>query len=292
MKIYAYGIIDSKDTIDETIFGLEGASVYNISYRDIGMVVSELRQKLQEITDANVLKHEEVIEALMTKSTVLPIRFSTIFYTKEDPFSTMVFYYQDFKDNLARLRNKVEFGIKVIWPVETKKQRIIDVYHKPEGNGLASYSQSHKAEHNPERIDLPIPFKEGSNVSISTESSAKTFVKEKFHEHIIEKEFQEEANRCIQVVDDYFNRIACEKKLKRLQTESLLLNASYLVDKDRQNEFKQAFEQLKNAPSDLKFLFSGPWPCYNFINLTKRPSSVDYFNSEDMLGRLLKTQDL
>ncbi len=105
-------------------------------------------------------------------------------------------------------------------------------------------------------------------------------------------EFQEEANRCIAVVDDYFNKIAVEKKLKRLQTESLLLNASYLVDKDRQNEFKQAFEQLKNAPSDLKFLFSGPWPCYNFINLTKRLSAVDYFNTEDMLGRLLAQQGL
>ena len=261
MKIYAYGIIDSKDTIDETIFGLEGASVYNISYRDIGMVVSELRQKLQEITDANVLKHEEVIEALMMKSTVLPIRFSTIFYTKEDLLSTMLFCYQDFIDNLARLRNKVEFGIKVIWPADTIKQRVVDVYHKTK-----------------------------HNVSISTESPAKTFVKEKFQEHIIEKEFQEEADRCIQVVDDYFNRIACEKKLKRLQTESLLLNASYLVDKDRQNEYKQAFEQLKNAPSDLKFLFSGPWPCYNFINLNKKPSSVDYFNTEDMLNRLLAQQ--
>jgi glycosyltransferase involved in cell wall biosynthesis len=276
MKIYAYGIIDSKDTIDETIFGLEGASVYNISYRDIGMVVSELRQKLQEITDANVLKHEEVIEALMMKSTVLPIRFSTIFYTKEDLLSTMLFYYQDFIDNLARLRNKVEFGIKVIWPVETIKQRIVDVYHK--------------AEHNPERIDLPIPFKEGPNVSISTESPAKTFVKEKFEKHIIDKEFQEEADRCIAVVDDYFNKIATEKRLKKLQTDNLLLNAAYLVEKDKQDDFKKAFEQLKSTPGDLKFLFSGPWPCYNFITLTKKPSSVDYFNTEDMLNRLLAQQ--
>ena len=184
----------------------------------------------------------------MINFTVLPMRFLTVFNTQEDLLSMVEFYYEDFKNNLQRLFNKVEFGMKVIWPADTIKKRIIDVYHKTK-----------------------------HNISVSIDSPAKTFVKEKFEKHIIDKEFQEEANRCIAVVDDYFNKIAVEKKLKRLQTQSLLLNASYLVGKDRQNEFKQAFEQLKNAPSDLKFLFSGPWPCYNFITLTKKPSSVDYF---------------
>ena len=214
MVIYTYGVIDSKNTIDETIFGLEGGGINNVSYRDIGVAVSELRQKLQEITDANVLKHEEVIETLMTKFTVLPVRFSTIFNTKEDLLSMVEFYYQDFKDNFDRLHNKVEFGIKVIWLQDTIKQRIIDAYQKTK-----------------------------HNLSISSESPAKTFVKEKFEKHIIDKEFQEEADRCIAVVDDYFNKIATEKRLKKLQTESLLLNAAYLVEKDKQDDFKKAFEQ-------------------------------------------------
>ncbi len=261
MVIYTYGVIDSKDRIDETIFGLEGAGVYNVSYRDIGVAVSELREKIQEISDANVLKHEEVIETLMTKFTALPIKFPTIFNTKEDLLSMVEFYYQDFKDNLAGLRNKVEFGMKVIWPQDTIKQRIINACNKS-----------------------------NHSLSISADSKAKSFLKEKFKQQQIEKEFQEEANRCIAVVDDYFNKIAIEKKLKRLQTDNLLLNAAYLVEKDKQDDFKKAFEQLKSTPGDLKFLFSGPWPCYNFITLTKKPSSVDYFNTEDMLNRLLAQQ--
>ncbi len=263
MKIYAYGIIDSNSGMDEPLRELGEASVYNIPYRDIAVTVSELNEEIKEITDTGILEHERIVERLMEGFTVLPMRFLTVFNTKEELLSMAEFYYEDFKDNLARLHNKVEFGMKVIWPADTIKQRIIDVYHK--------------TKHNPEGIGLPNPLKEGPNVSVSTESPAKTFVKEKFEKHIIEKEFQEEANRCIAVVDDYFNKIACEKKLKRLQTENLLLNASYLVDKQRQNEFRQAFEQLKNAPSDLKFLFSGPWPCYNFVTLTRKPASVDYF---------------
>ena len=263
MKIYAYGIIDSHNRLEESIEGLEGKGIYNLSYHDIGATVSELNEEIKEITDTCILEHEKVVERLMMKFTILPMRFLTVFNTKEDLLSMVEFYYEDFKNNLERLFNKIEFGMKVIWPADTIKQRIIDAYQETK-----------------------------HNVSISTESPAKTFVKEKFEKHIIDKEFQEEANRCIAVVDNYFNKIAVEKKLKKLQTENLLLNASYLVEKQRQNDFKQAFEQLKNAPGDLKFLFSGPWPCYNFVTLAKKPASVDYFNTEDMLNRLLKTQDL
>jgi primosomal protein N'' len=263
MKIYAYGIIDSNSGMDEPLRELGEVSVYNIPYRDIAVTVSELNDEAKEITDTYILEHERIVERLMEGFTVLPMRFLTVFNTKKDLLCMAEFYYEDFKDNLARLHNKVEFGMKVIWSADTIKQRIAAALDKAK-----------------------------RNVVISTDSPAKSFVKEKYEKHMIEKEFEEEANSCIAAVDDYFNKIACEKKLKRLQTENLLLNSSYLVEKQRQNDFKQAFEQLKNTPGDLKFLFSGPWPCYNFVTLTKKPSSVDYFNTEDMLGRLLKTQDL
>lgn len=261
MRIYTYGIIDFQNRLEEPIAGLEGKGIYNVSYRDIGVIVSELNEEIKEMTDTSILEHEKVVERLMIKFTVLPMRFLTVFNTKEDLLSMAELYYEDFKNSLERLRNKVEFGIKVIWPADTIKKRIIDVYHKTK-----------------------------HNISVSTESPAKTFVKERFEKHIIDKEFQEEADRCIAVVDDYFNKIATEKKLKKLQTENLLLNAAYLVERDKQDDFEKAFEQLKNAPSDLKFLFSGPWPCYNFVTLTKKPASVDYFNTEDMLNRLLAQQ--
>ena len=274
MKIYAYGIIDSHNSLKETIAGLEGKGIYNVSYRDIGITVSELNEETKEIIDTCILEHERIVERLMEGFTVLPMRFLTVFNTKEELLAMIEFYYDDFKNNLVGLRDKVEFGIKVIWPADTIKQRIIDTYQKTKPSHQSFWCEGKY------------------NVSISTESPAKTFVKEKFQEHIIEKEFQGEANRCIIVVDDHFNKIAAEKKLKKLQTENLLLSASYLVDKQRQNEFRQAFQQLKNTPGDLKFLFSGPWPCYNFINLTKKHSSGDYFNTEDMLNKLFAEQGL
>lgn len=260
MKIYAYGIIDSHNRLEESIAGLQGKVIYNVFYRDIAIAVSELNEEIKEITDTVILEYEKVVEKLMIKFTVLPMRFLTVFNTQEDILSMLELYYEDFKNNLQRLFNKVEFGMKVIWPADTIKKRISDAYHRT------------------------------IRVSLSTESPEKNFVEEKFKKYTVDKEFQEEADRCITVVDDYFNKIAVEKRLKKLQTENLLLNASYLLEKERQNDFKQAFEQLKNAPSDLRFLFSGPWPCYNFVTLTKNSVRDDYFNTEDMLNRLLAQQ--
>lgn len=252
MRIYSYAIIDSRVNIEEPISGLEGAGVYNLYYRDIGAVVSKFINQIKEINKDDVLKHEEVIERLMENFTVLPVRFFTTFDREEEVLVMLKEYYHDFKENLDRLRNKVEFGIKVIWPADMIKQRIIDAYNKGK-----------------------------INIVTSEDARVKTFVKAKFEKYKIDKEFQEEANRCVVVVDDYFGKTACEKKLQKLQTDELLLNAAYLVEKEKQNEFKQAFEQLKSAPSDLKYLFSGPWPPYNFITLTK---STDIFNRKPNLA--------
>jgi len=40
MKLYLYAIIDSNNQIEGPVYGLKGAEVFNIPYRDIGAVVS------------------------------------------------------------------------------------------------------------------------------------------------------------------------------------------------------------------------------------------------------------
>jgi hypothetical protein len=73
MKLYLYGIIDSSDQITDSIYGLEGSNVYNIPFCDIGAVVSQITQPIQDVTEGAVLKHEAVVEKLMANFTVLPV---------------------------------------------------------------------------------------------------------------------------------------------------------------------------------------------------------------------------
>ena len=262
MKISAYAVIDSNSKISDSINGLEGIGIYNIPYRDIGIVVSEGEQ-IQDITREHILKHEEAVEKLMESFTVLPVSFLTLFKKEDDVLLMMQEYYSDFRENLDRLRNKVESGIKIIWPGETIKNRIIEASKKL-----------------------------NANVAIADNTPGKSFAMQKLEKYKIDKEFAEEADRCIALLDDFFSRFVTEKKLEKLRSDNLLLNAYYLVEKEKQGDFKEAFQRTRSTPGDLKFLLSGPWPPYNFISLTKKPSSLDYLNTKDVFTELVNNLDL
>jgi len=242
MKIYIYGIIDSGDQIAESIYGMRGATVYNIPYCDIGAVVSEISRPVPGTTKDAVLEHEAVVESLMESFTVLPVRFLTIVDGRNDVLSLLQGSFKDFKDNLERLRNKLEFGIKVIWPADRIRENIIKALQKSE-----------------------------QNIPASDDSPKRKFIKEKFEKYKIDKEFEEKAGRFINAMDIFFSKFAAEKKLEKLKTNNLLLAAVYLVEKHRQNGFKEAFEHVRSAHPCLKYLLSGPWPPYNFVVLPKKP---------------------
>jgi len=259
IKVYAYGVIDSNEKIDEAMKGLNDAPLFNIPYRDIGIVVSDLNTQIQKEDKKSVLKHEEVVEKLMDTFTVLPMRFLTLFSGKEQVLLMMKNYYDDFIENLDRLREKIEFGVKTIWPGDLIRERITTAHRKSD------------------------------NLPLVASSSGKSFMNEKFENYKIDKEFEEEADRCIAIVDGFFNRFVAEKRLEKLKTDNLLLSASYLVDKEKRDDFKKAFEELRGSGGDLKYLLSGPWPPYNFIVLTK--PNAKKFGSLDMVDSVFQRKD-
>jgi len=263
MKLYLYGIIDSSDQVKDSIYGLEGACVYNIPYCDIGAVISECTEPVQNNTKGNVLAHEEVVERLMGHFTVLPVRFHTVFDGRDNLLSMMQSYYKDFRDNLNRLRDKVEFGIKVIWPSDKIKEHITNTYKKND-----------------------------KKVSVPGNSSNKRFMREKFEKYKLDEEFEKKADKFINVMDMFFSKFAAEKKLKKLKTEDLLLDVVYLVKKDDQDNFREAFEHIKGPHTSFKFLFSGPWPAYNFVILPKNSDLLEDSKQEDLFDKVVQHQEL
>jgi hypothetical protein len=263
MKLYLYGVIDSSEQVQESIYGLEGSGVYNIPYCDIGAVVSEISQPIQEVTEGAVLEHEAVVEKFMADFTILPVKFQTIINGRADLLSVMQSYYRDFKDNLERLRNKFEFGIKVIWPADKIKENIIETLNKKQQKKLKLVG-----------------------------SPGKKFMKDKFDKYKIDKEFEAKADKFIKVMDIFFSKFAAEKKIDKLKTENLLLDAVYLVEKGKESNFREAFEHIKGARPDFKYLFSGPWPAYNFVVLSKKSGLLRGPEQADLFDKVTQSQAL
>ncbi len=62
-------------------------------------------------------------------------------------------------------------------------------------------------------------------------------------------------------------KISNDSKELKLFSKRLVLNASFLVAKDKVNEFSIEVENLNNKYDYLKTQYSGPWPPYNFVDI-------------------------
>lgn len=82
-------------------------------------------------------------------------------------------------------------------------------------------------------------------------------------------EGDEERNEYIKQWEQEFSalrKIAAESKKLRLFTQRLILNASFLVDRDKVEEFSRAVGRLRGK-YPLKIQYTGPWPPYNFVDI-------------------------
>ncbi len=57
-------------------------------------------------------------------------------------------------------------------------------------------------------------------------------------------------------------------------SDRLLLNYSFLVEKIRLSEFSNAISMLEKRHKGLRFIYTGPWPPYSFINIRIRGENV------------------
>jgi len=67
-------------------------------------------------------------------------------------------------------------------------------------------------------------------------------------------------------------RIAIDYKLNKTVGEEMFMNAAFLVDKGWEKEFDNIMEELTDKyKSRIKFLYAGPLPVFNFVNVVIYP---------------------
>ncbi len=69
---------------------------------------------------------------------------------------------------------------------------------------------------------------------------------------------------------DFFlalKRKAVQSKELKLFSARLVLNASFLVDRDKIDDFSGEVGKLENKYPEIKIQYSGPWPPYNFVDI-------------------------
>jgi hypothetical protein len=237
---YVYCIIQSETplTFGPLGIGHDPAEVHTVHFKDLAAVVSATPMIVHDPTRENVLAHQRVNETVMLQHTVLPMSFGTVFKTTNDIVELLRSAYDAFTDVLQKMRDKVEFGLKVLWD---RDQIIREIEQEDEDI---------------RRLKDEISTQKGS-----------TYFARMQYGRMIDAALQA---RSEQYVDDIFRSlrdVAVASRSNKPIGDRMIMNAAFLVSRDREQAFDARVKEIGQRHDKLTFKYTGPWPPYNFVNI-------------------------
>ncbi|PKL50061.1 MAG: hypothetical protein CVV39_02015 [Planctomycetes bacterium HGW-Planctomycetes-1] len=280
---YIYGIINSnaEETFDlDKIVSLddiypsrspaeivESSEIHNKAYtvvfQDISAVVSD-----SEVVDYShmpkdtlgrlLVSHQQLIEKVMTKHTIIPMRLGTFAGSDEEAREILAKGYKTIKDIFEQAKNSIEIDV-----VATL-------------NDLKSFLQEVSGEEEIKQLKQSLLNKEGG---ITIDDQMKVGVLVKRH---LDKKKEILAGR----IQAALGEIAQNYKGHDLMDDTMVLNCAFLIDKKRQEEFERQVEQVNDEFEDkLNFRCVGPLPPYSFYTLEVKKPQFDEINwAKEKLG--------
>lgn len=246
---------------------MDKKKVYTSDHKDIEAVLTEVNSKEFEPqkvkaklekdlkwTEEKIRNHQAVIEEAMKASTVIPFKFLTLYSTKKRVKKILEEKYHEFRELLDKLRGKEEWGLKVY---------VID---KEKLAGAIKKGDKEIVKMEKEIVEKP--------------EGVRYFLEKKIEGKIREK-FDEKLNSYIKEIFDILGRFSAEKPVvnkllpveltggsKDLSRKEMIFNVSYLVLKEKVEEFQKTIKRIHHHvyfPKGLWLEYSGPWPPYNFV---------------------------
>jgi len=237
---YVYCVVQTKQPLYFGAIGIgpDSGDVHTVGYKGIAAVVSDTRIDVLEPTRKNVLAHERVNETVMRQHTVIPMSFGTVFKTHEDIVELLRSAYDAFDDVLGKMRDKLEFGLKVLWDRE------------------AILRELEEESEEVRRLKDEITAERGSTY----------FARMQFG-RLVDAALAARAERYVAEVLDRLREVSVASRANRPIGDRMILNAAFLVHRDREAAFDAAVKALGARHEVLTFRYTGPWPPYNFVNI-------------------------
>ena len=227
-----------------TPIGGDSGSVYAIPHQSLAVVASDAGTDEYDITRANMLAHQRAQERVMQELPVLPVRFGTVAKGAspvDDVRRLLERRRQEFEGLLSEMEGKAELGLKALWKDEGAVFEEIVAQEESIRRFRDSIRGKPPEATHFERIRLGEMVKEA-----------------------LERKRKAEAA----VLLAPLRRIACRTVENPAMGDRMVVNAAFLVEKQREEEFDQAVELLDKEHSQrVTFKYVGPVPPYNFVNI-------------------------
>ena len=212
--------------------GLEDAPVYGSSCRDLVAVISTLSISELLPTPKRMWRHEQIVEDLMNRDTVLPVRFGTLFSHEAALMQVLSTHHDRFVDELDRLKDCVEIGVRV-----------------------------HRAGEKVPLAHATFPEQIRSN-----SKNGHTYLLTRLDVERKRQAMLEQNKKLAMMLDALLRDLTVDRSLHVSMYERMPFKAAYLVKRDSIDDFRSAVIGLAAAHSELHVLCTGPWPPYHFVN--------------------------
>ncbi len=242
---YLYAIIKTSEPREFTTPGIggRGDKVYTMHDNGLAAVVSSSPVVQYPVRRDNIMAHQQVLEEVMREFTLLPVRYCTI-AEDEEKIKEKVLQARssEFKDLLQKMRGKVELGVRAFW---TNTERIFEEIVS-ENEEIAELKKRIEEEKSEQKVYA-------GKIKIG---------------EIVKRTLEEKKRQEAQALLDSLTGLAEDFRENRILGDRNILNASFLVTKEKEEEFDQKINELQQKFGErTKLDYFGPIPPYNFVEV-------------------------
>ena len=242
--LYLYGITVA-DPILRTLSGVGGSDVELVVEGGLAAVVSPLGVGKVRPQRANLAAHHRILHDLAEERPVLPVVFGTVTGNEGELRRILRRNQGSLADSLARLRDKVEMGLKVYWDLPNVFEYFVATHQELESmrNRLFRAGRTPSLE---EKVEL------GERVV-----------------SLLQQARQRHSQRVQETL------AACSVEVRSIDPgeERMILKLACLVEKDRLARWEEGVRLAATSFDDhYRFDYNGPWPPYNFADVDLRLS--------------------
>ena len=261
--IYLYCItkeqpkLDTLEALADGLYLIPGNNLYatvcNVSKNEFDE--ENLKHNLRDLEwlKSHAQRHEIIIEGIMKETTVIPSKFATVFFNEQNLQSFLEKYAGDLKEKLDYLENKQEWGIKIYFDHEKLTPSIL-----LENEMILAIDNQ-----------------------INAASPGKAYFLQKKKTGLKAKAVEDGIVRYRKVFLELLQNFCVQTKINEItprqftgRDEDMILNVAFLIEDDMVPKFIKQLNAFVSESEFTAFGFhfesSGPWPPYNFSQLTER----------------------
>jgi hypothetical protein len=243
VALYVYGIVEARSRPPAEP-GIADAPLRLVEGDGAAALVSEIDGRQVRLGREAVLRHARVLERALELGPVLPMRFGVVMSGPEEVQARLLEEYaEELRAQLADFAGKVEIRIRAVYDEESLMQEVV--------------------RGNPEIASLRDAVRVGSDDA--------TYYERIRLGELVAAAVERRRERDAEMIVDALASAALAVEVGELTHERLVVQASFLVERDHLPKFDQLVDEIAGSyGGGILFKYTGPLPPHSFVELAER----------------------